>query len=102
MVRDAAWRPQPYRLIYIGEAGNLAERVVRSHEKYESWRHAAGGAQLFVAFHAVEGTLIRRVREKKLIEHYEPECNKTFNRNALAVRSLVDLYSYGPNWPFHL
>ena len=93
MVDDATWGPLPYRLICVGKARSLAERVCRSHEKYESWVHAASGAALFVAFHFIEEESARSAVERRLIEHYRPECNETFNHNALALRSLASLYS---------
>ena len=100
MVLDPTWRPLPYRVIYIGKAGNLAERVSRTHEKYPSWLYAASGAQLFVAFHTISGESARRTAERRLIEHYGPECNETFNHNAAAMRVLGLLCSNEFNWPY--
>ena len=88
MIYDANWRPLPYRLIYVGKAQNLAERVCRSHEKYESWERAAGGAQLYIAFHIIQNESARKAAERQIIEHYGPECNETFNHNLLALRAL--------------
>ena len=102
MVYDATWRPLPYRLIYVGEAGNLAERVCSSHEKYPSWVRAASGGQLFAAFHAVVRESARKTAERQLIEHYGPECNKTYNHNALTLRSLMGLYTGGMDLPCNL
>lgn len=79
LVHDATCSPRPYRLIYLGKAGDLSERVCGSHEKYESWMRAACGAQLFVAFYLMANELARTSAERRLIEHYRPECNKTFN-----------------------
>lgn len=81
MVHDATCHPLPYRLIYVGEAGKLSERVCRSHEKYASWERAACGAQLFIAFHCIPNESERKAAERQLIEHYRPECNRTFNSN---------------------
>ena|SRR5712691_5728564 len=102
VVYDATCSPLPYRLIYLGKAGNLSERVCGSHEKYESWVRAACGAQLFVAFRSIKDESTRTVSERRLIEHYGPECNKTFNPNTLALRSLLGLYRDESNWPFNL
>jgi hypothetical protein len=102
MVFDATCTPLPYRLIYVGETGNLAERVCRSHEKYPSWVRAAGGRQLFVAFHAIENSLLRRAAEQRLIGHYRPACNETFNPNALQLKTLLGLSPDALNWPFNL
>ena len=110
MVYDSTWKPLPYRPIYIGEAQNLSERVCQIHEKYDSWVRAACGGQLYVAFHCIEGEAARKAAERRLIEHFKPECNKTFNHNALplralagdnnalVLRALMNLYSEH-NWP---
>ncbi len=79
LVFDPRCKPLPYRVIYIGEAGDMGERVCRSHEKYQSWVRSAGGSLLFVAFHAIVNETERRAAERRLIEHYRPECNETFN-----------------------
>ena len=79
MVHDGTCSPLPYRLIYVGKAGNLSERVCLSHEKYPSWAQAACGAQLFVAFHSIADESARAIAERQIIEHYRPECNQTFN-----------------------
>jgi hypothetical protein len=102
MIYDATCRPLPYRSIYMGETGNLAEGVCQDHENYELWERVAGGAPLYVAFHPIDDETARRIAERLLIEHYGPECNTTFNRNALALRALLDLYSGESNWPFNL
>lgn len=102
LLYDATWRPLPYRLIYVGETGNAAERVCRSHEKHESWTRAASGYPLYVAFCAMSSALARRMAERRIIERYKPECNMTFNQNALALRALGLLYSDVSSWPFNL
>lgn len=79
LVFDPRCRPLPYRAIYIGEAGDMGERVCRNHEKYQSWTRAAGGGSLFVAFHAMAYEAARKVAETRLIRHYSPECNVTHN-----------------------
>lgn len=77
---DSSWSPLPYRLLYLGESGKLSDRVRTGHEKYASWARAAGGAgRLYVAFHIIENQTERRATESKLIAHYRPECNDTFN-----------------------
>jgi hypothetical protein len=79
-------------LIYLGKAGDLSERVCGSHEKYASWEQAACGAQIFVAFYLVGDESARTSAERRIIEHYKPECNETFNHNA-ALTSLSELYA---------
>jgi hypothetical protein len=92
MVRDAACSPLPYRLIYAGKAGSLSQRVCGGHEKYLSWERAARGAQLFVAFYLVGDESTRTRFERRIIQHYQPECNETFNHNA-TVTALSELYA---------
>jgi hypothetical protein len=92
MVHDATCSPLPYRLIYLGKAGKLSERVCGSHEKYTSWERVACGAQLFVAFHLIADESDRTIAERRIIEHYRPECNTALNPNTNAIRSLLDLY----------
>jgi hypothetical protein len=78
LVPDASSRPKPYRLVYIGESGNLSERVCTSHENHSSWVRAAGGASgLYVAFHYITDQTARRATEKRVIAYYKPECNGT-------------------------
>jgi hypothetical protein len=79
-VYDSTWKPLPYRVIYFGEAGNLAERVRASHEKFQEWKIAAGGAfRLYVAFCRIDNAISRGSAERGLIKHYNPECNDQFN-----------------------
>jgi len=92
MVYDATCTPLPYRLIYVGKAGNLSERVCRSHEKYQSWERAACGAQLFASFHCMISESVRTTAERQIIERYRPECNTALNPSANAIRSLLDPY----------
>jgi hypothetical protein len=89
MIYDATCSPLPYRLIYLGRARKLSERVCGSHEKYPSWERAACGAQLYVAFHSIADESARTIAERRIIEHYRPECNTALNPNAF--RPLGDL-----------
>lgn len=91
MVHDPTWSPLPYRPIYIGQAEELSERVCPSHEKYPSWIRAASGAYLYVAFCHIEDKGVRSDLERRLITHYSPSCNRTFNYNAARMRVLGDL-----------
>ena len=81
LVFDGAWRPRPYRPIYFGKAGDLATRVVPSHEKHGEWCRAAGGAgKLYIAYHLVpDSDWERAAVEEDLIKHYAPQCNDIFN-----------------------
>jgi hypothetical protein len=101
MIADGTCTPLPYRLIYVGKAGNLSERVCASHEKLPSWKRAAGGAQLFVAFHCMIDESARTTAEQQIIERYRPQCNVALNPNVLTLRAL-GLYQDESNWPFNL
>jgi hypothetical protein len=81
LVSDTGWQPRPYRPVYFGEAGNLAVRVVASHEKYGEWLRAAGAAdRLYVAYHLMSGDEAQRAAfEKSLIREYQPECNESMD-----------------------
>lgn len=80
MVLDVSGTPRPYRVIYIGESGDMAQRVGTSHEKFASWVRVAGSAsRLHVAFHTIANQAERRAAESRLIAYYKPECNDTFN-----------------------
>ena len=82
LVYDASCKPRPYRVIYFGQARDLAARAVSSHEKYAAWSRTAGGTgKLYVSYHLMTsvGSLARAVVEQRLIEAYAPECNKTHN-----------------------
>ena len=81
LVSDAGWQPRPYRPVYFGEAGDLAVRVVASHEKYGEWLRAAGTAdKLYVAYHLMSGGEAQRAAfEQSLIREYQPECNESMN-----------------------
>jgi len=87
MVSDTRWGPRQYRPIYFGKAGNFAERVCLSHEKYADWVRASGGSLLFAAFHFATQERERATAERRLISYYKPQCNVTFNNLA----TLADL-----------
>ena len=78
LVSDAAWQPRPYRPIHFGEAGDLAGRVIASHEKYQEWLRAAGAAsRIHVAYHLMSGGDEERAAAvESLIEEYQPGCNE--------------------------
>jgi hypothetical protein len=82
LVLDSRCSPRPYRVIYFGQGGNLAERVTASHEKYEKWcRAASGSGNLYVAFYWMPTSTERRRMdaESELIRTYNPECNIASN-----------------------
>ena len=79
LVRDSAYKPKPYRLIYVGESGNMSQRGFwRSHHKYDSWIAEAGSEdELYIATYLMpdvtpEG---RREVESAIVTKYKPCCN---------------------------
>ena len=87
LIPDLNGRPRTYRAIYFGQAGDLSERVCKSHERYRDWAKEAGGAhRLHVAFHTMTGgERVRVAVEERLIGMYKPACNDKSN-------PLADLY----------
>jgi hypothetical protein len=79
MVFDASCSPRPYRVIYFGKARDLSERPSTSHENYRSWLRASAGSPLYVAFCRIDLPLLRGAIERRIIAHYQPACNETFN-----------------------
>jgi hypothetical protein len=87
LVRDAGWSPRPFRPLYFGKSAGFDTRPTYSHENYETWCRAAGGAtNLFVSYRAMwcSTDAERQALETNLINYYKPECNKTsLTMNAL-------------------
>jgi hypothetical protein len=80
LVLDFNCNPRPYRPLYFGKANDLAARVTRSHEKYSDWSRAAGSGGLLVSYYITGiSEWWRNDLEEKLIKHYTPQCNSTFN-----------------------
>lgn len=78
LVFDLACSPRPYRVLYFGKASDLADRAVRSHEKYDEWCRAAGSAgKLLIAYHIMSDASEWELysAEDILIKHYQPVCN---------------------------
>jgi len=78
LVCDSTCAPRPYRVIYFGQAGDLAQRVTRSHEKHPEWcRTANGEANLYLAYDRTLGLTERQqvATEEQLIQEYTPQCN---------------------------
>ena len=82
LVADNSARPRPFRVLYFGQGGDMHERVTTSHERYQDWCRAAGGAEnLRVAYHWMFGSTEgeRVAIESGLIGYYRPQSNVTFN-----------------------
>jgi hypothetical protein len=78
---DLTAKPRPYRPLYFGMATNLAERVTRSHEKFDEWSRSSGLTGILVAYHNMGGSAEwqRANLEQSVIRQYAPECNRTHN-----------------------
>jgi hypothetical protein len=79
LVLDARGNPRPYRALYIGQSGDLSERLSTAHEKYPSWVRASAGSPLYVAFYKIEFSLSSAAAEQRLISYYRPDCNEVYN-----------------------
>ena len=77
LVRDDAYTPRPFQVLYFGESDRLARRVTAQHEDYGDWVGQARGAELYVAFYSTAGTPSRQRKElaKQQIQDYNPPCN---------------------------
>lgn len=80
LARDPTSPENRYRLIYIGESENLAERgFPSSHHRYNCWvREAGHDLNLYVSWMmSTEYQDLRRLTEQELIRQYDPVCNRT-------------------------
>ena len=77
LVTDMKFRPRPFRLLYIGETGDLGRDITLQHEKLDDWTREAHGHPLFVAWHTMisASSQQRRSAELELINVYRPPCN---------------------------
>jgi len=79
-VLDGSCGPQPFRPIYVGQSGNLAERgFPHSHHAYDRWVREAGSEwALWISAHDWLWTTdeARRLVERRLIDRYNPCCNR--------------------------
>ena len=61
------------KLIYIGESGNVRDRIA-NHEKYEDWKkHVRQGNELCFSFGAVASTSRERCEAAMIFKHKPPE-----------------------------
>lgn len=80
LVRTPVDPPDQYRVIYVGQTANLAERgFPASHEKYRDWVHEAGHRlNIYVSWMvAAPHSRLRQLVEEELIKQYQPTCNDT-------------------------
>lgn len=67
-VSPGYWRP-----IYIGESGNLKQRLTPFHHK---WQCAIRNGATHIHAHVnYNGELVRRTEESDLISYWQPDCN---------------------------
>lgn len=61
------------KLIYIGEAGNVSDRIA-NHEKYQAWKeHVGPGNELCFSFGAVPSASRERCEAAMIFKHKPPE-----------------------------
>jgi len=67
------------KLIYIGEAENVRDRVV-NHQKYDNWlKHVRKDNELCFSFGGVEGTNRERAEAAMIFKHNPPENSEYVN-----------------------
>ncbi len=67
-----------YKLVYIGQSGNMSERGFSSHKKRDCWISKAGSEdKLLVATHLMPNSTEdeRLAIEQEIIKAYMPPCN---------------------------
>jgi len=77
LVPDMSFYPWPYRVVFFGEADNVAKQVTPKHAQYNEWVGAAAGAELFVSVHNT-GRMTAKKRQAavdELVSAFEPCCN---------------------------
>lgn len=74
---DPAFKPRPFRLLYIGETADLSKRLTDQHEKYSHWKREANGQTLYCAYYMTTmwTEQQRKDTEAALIKQYDPPCN---------------------------
>lgn len=72
-------KPDTYRVVYIGQSGDLEGRgFPTSHHKYPCWKQQAGSdANLYIGIHLTPGAneTERTELEQRLIRELDPPCN---------------------------
>ena len=67
-----------WRLLYLGEAANMQDRVL-GHEKWPEWRrHLDLGQELCLNAALIFGNDDRRRAEAAMIRQHEPPCNAAY------------------------
>jgi len=83
---DANWRPQAYRLLYVGQSESIYERVGPQHHKFDEWFRAASGPVYKAFYGMILSTEQERCApETNIIESYNPPLNQARNSLVAAV-----------------
>ena len=66
------------KVLYIGQAENINQRLMQSHEKYDCWiRHASGQPLKYAVYYYDDSTEQQRLGlESQLIAQHRPPCNR--------------------------
>jgi hypothetical protein len=85
LVPDMSFFPWPYRVLFFGEADNIAKHVTPKHAQYNEWVGAAAGAELYVAVHNTGRMTAkkRQAAENELVSEFEPCCNQLMSCSAV-------------------
>ena len=76
------------RLLYIGEAGNVRNRIA-NHERWDDWvRELKAGEELCFNAALISPAADRERAEAAMIHHHKPPCNVEYPRN---LRQLLDM-----------
>ena len=75
LVPDMSFYPWPYRVVFFGEADNVARQVTPKHARYNEWVGAAAGAALYVAVHNT-GRMTAKKRQAAANELASEFCNE--------------------------
>ena len=74
-VRDPVDNPEKHTLLYYGQAGNIAERVTKHHEKYNCWKTFSNSKKLYIRIHPDNDEISRKRKESAMLRKYRPICN---------------------------
>ena len=84
------------KLVYIGEAGNVRDRIA-NHEKYDDWKkHVRSGNELCFSFGGASSTVRERCEAAMIFKHKPPEnteyCDEfPFDKTTMKLSSKIAL-----------
>ena len=82
LVPDMSFYPWPYRVVFFGEADNVAKAVTPKHTQYNKWVGEAAGADLFIAVHST-GRMTAKKRQAAADELVSACCNEAMSCSAV-------------------